>query len=303
MGKRKKEKVVINNQELTPTVLGELSVNKKTSIIPLIIIFVLLITFTIFLPDIVAYIENEKESTTVTPGSNNTIVTPPIEETNKYIIESGMEIELDDIKLSDFLHVDNILSFKLTNISTESLVMNNTNYFLEIYSDKDVILDKIIIENLDLESGESLDYSKNVDADISYLKFSYIKSSDYPEFTLDYSSGIATLTCQKDLLNLVYSFEETGLVSLNESISLESTNTDFNDYYNYYTEKRNSYLNATGVTVTFNSLISRFEYIATYDLKLYNNNTNALEENYFYGKLTQENVVKYENEARGFICS
>ena len=104
----KNKKVVIVDEELTPTVLKTIK-EKKGSVIWPIIIFAILVAAVIYLPDISVYLEEYLNPTTSTPntpvdnGDDSDTDEEDGEEVVKYNLTPELQITDNNIALSNFV--------------------------------------------------------------------------------------------------------------------------------------------------------------------------------------------------------
>ncbi len=165
------KKVVINDNELTPTVIGEMT-HKKTNVFPIIILFALFISVAYFLPELKLFIDSGFDI--------NAVLNPEVEEVapviekklycamnddedinenqftynnNKLIsINTTLKIMDDDTDAFDFaVSMFQSMNDLYNNKSGYSVAFNNADTYLE-YS-LNVILNEVNDEEFDSEDG------------------------------------------------------------------------------------------------------------------------------------------------------
>lgn len=307
MAKKNNQKIVINPEELKPTVLYTFK-EKRSSILGLIIIFAIFIAVVYFLPDISRIYEQYKKG-----NVNNIVVSNKDhgsgsgdfggEEEIKYNLSEELIIENKDIKINTFAFNNNTLTFNIENKTGYEISFKNKKYFLEVYDTNDVLVGRFKLGEDKFAVGEVKNYSYPVTASgISYFLFKDLKIEDYPLITLIYDdNGNANMVCANSNSTTTYTFDEDGLISINEKINIRTTDNDYANKLTSYREKAATYSSYSGVTAELttegNSVVYNIN-ITSINNSLLNNLDNA---NYYLAK-TGASVIKFEMEARGYTC-
>ena len=131
------KKVVIVDEELTPTVLATKKV-KRGSMIWLIIIFAAFILAAIKLPEITAYVNDKfnlgidipEEIAIPNKDKNENNNDEEREELTKYQLTNELSFTVDDLTLSNFVLANNKISFTIKNNSAENIDLSQKYYYL-----------------------------------------------------------------------------------------------------------------------------------------------------------------------------
>lgn len=284
----KKEKVVINNEELMPTVIGTID-NKKTGLIYLSVVFILLILFVFFMPEIIAYYEEYT--------NKDEVIETYTEDEDKYTYEQNMLIDSQLVTLSNINISDYTLTFDIINNQTTSVTLQDENYYLEVYDAEDNLISRMNFEGITILSGETYNYETELlYQDVSYFKFEKITQVDYPQVILNEDEdGVQTLVCQKENIVITYEFENTYLKTINQKIYIDSNQVD------EYVDIAMNYMNISGLTVSItDNMISEYNLII--DTTIYTE-SNFNEDYLNYAHLTDADVINFELIAKGFDCN
>lgn len=298
MAKRKKLKdVKINEQELTPTVLGYLN-EKKANPLFLIVVFGILLTFLYFLPEVNQYIEHKRGN----DYSGNVPYVPSDNEEKfeqndagkEFKLNSNLVITMNELTLSSFeLGAENI-SFKVTNNSDKIIDFGQKGYYLYLKDTDDNISDIIKLDNIVVleENEKDLVYDiKGIDVDKIYVDI----------FKEEYLSEIElvndVLTCRLDEETYLYSFQNDSLIG--ENYLYENYNASDTLIYQYQ-KRKDKYAVYEGVEITFKG-----ETYLYYEVKVDPNvaDTTKLNDEFIFDKSYKAKVIKFRLEENGFSCS
>lgn len=304
----RKKKVVIVDQELTPTVLYTKK-EKKGSIIWLIFIFAIFIAVVIKLPDISTYVENYFNPEVTPPVSPNTPdddnegEDDVSEEVTEYQLVEGLQIEKDNFNLSNFVVADNQISFTVTNTGEELIDFSDLDYFLNLYNSNKMLLQRIMISDEIVTIGGSVDlvYDLN-DSNISIISFMEIPEEDYPAHVLDADEfGNATLICTKDYETVSYHFVNNQLLTIQDVFSVLATDPNYNTLYSSYQALAATYNTIGGidsaVTVENNTLYFRT------NINLRTVSNGSFNNDIYYPLNTDAKIMNFELEANGYTCN
>ncbi len=311
--RKKKDQVVIKDEELTPTVLFTIK-EKKGGLLWVALLFALFIGLVYFLPDLSdMYQQYKNKNKPSLPLVNQSGDNTPdeeeqveVEERVKYPYAADLKIETDDFVMDSFNLANNTLTFSLTNKKDSVVDLRNQNYFLSIYQsegkgDSLVKRLKIAEDSFDLNETKSYSYPVN-STSISYFYLDKLEESAYPEFTLTKTEdGIATLTCTKDNSTLTYTFNNDNLNTIREIVRGDINATNYQSDLASFQTKSTNYNLVNGVSSTFSSSDTGFIYSVTIDLT--KANIRSLDDIRFYSQDTKANVVKFEMEGRNYTCS
>ncbi len=305
---KKKQEVVINQEELSKTVLGPLN-ERKGNLSLLIVMFLLFIVAIFVSPYVSKYIETKKsenKSVVNNDYDNNEIIDDKIDDTEsvKYerkTYESNMSLQIDNLLISNLVILDNALSYQITNKGTSILDLINNNYFLEFYNN-DTLVTRRKLEAIKLSKEEvkefSYDFAFN---DINGISLVKKTTDEYPLVELETDENkIGNITCSYNNYLITYKFNDNKLYNISEEIKIDLSSDNYFESYEKYNDILNKYNGYTGYTGSFdmdNTYIT-FEFALDLnyaDISLANNA-------YYYKKDITPSVVKFEVESQGFEC-
>ena len=214
------KKVVIVDEELTPTVLATKKV-KRGSMIWLIIIFAAFIVAAIYLPEITAYV-NERfnlgieipEEITSNNNDNQEDAEEEAEELQKYQLTNELSFTVDDLTLSNFIVANNKISFNIKNNSTENIDLSQKNYYLNLYNTdtegNDTLLFRIKVSDNIISANNKINLSYDVTTmEISEVAFLEITQEEIPAYVVSTDdSGNGVMRCLKGYETVTYSFND-----------------------------------------------------------------------------------------------
>ncbi len=290
MGKKKYKNVKIENVELKPTTIGEISSTRK-SLIPLFIIIIVFLAFTYFLPDIAAYVENgysfngisNNGSSTPSEGSGN-LADDEDDEAKKIYYEEEMEIVTDNFSIRNIIFTNTLMTFEFVITSDNDLTLLNN--YLEFYSENNTLLYRVkITENMRTEY--------TIDETFTYFKISEITENEYPEVEIIEN----ILSCSNENSNTIYTFENNELVKMYQTLNFINVSPTYNEDMINYSNKASEFNDLVGINAITKASNLGFDYIIEIDL-LEIKESN-LEIDYFYESGTSPNKVKFELETNG----
>ena len=155
MAKKKKfdsKNIKINEEDLSITKIGEMDTSSQSTVF-IFFLFILIMVFVFFLPTIVNYINGESEKTDSyvekSPEINENEADTEENEIKFYTISNTLTISLEEnIKLDQFSINENTLSFQVTNDSTNRFDFDKENYYLELYTEENTLLNRILLDNV-----------------------------------------------------------------------------------------------------------------------------------------------------------
>jgi len=306
MAKKKKvEEVVINYEELKPTVLKTIE-EEKSSMIPIILLFVIFLSVVYFLPDLTLLYEQYMEKNPVVNPNNSEVKKPnnqeeaPIEEEKVYQFVTNMVIEKDNHRLTNFAYTNNILTFKVENKMETLLDLQKENNYLEVFV-SETLIKRIKIEDQILALG-NIDYSVEInEGTISYLTYNSISIEDYPAFNVlanDLKEG--TLVCTLNNETLTYRVKENKLKTIDNTTDMPKSDPNYQLNLTNYQSSLALYNTFNGVNSTIIDDDFKTTFNATIDLSAAN--LEQLNNKLYYPLDTDAKVIKFEMESRGYTC-
>lgn len=312
LSKKKKVEVVINNEELKPTVLYTLK-EKKVNFFALILLFGLFLSVIYFLPELSEKYQEYKKKSMGIPVVNNHTTSHNKENDNddddvnieeqKYIYSSTLVITNLDFTISGFNFNNNVLNFSITNAKNNNVDLKSKKYFLNIYDENDILVKRIKIAEDVFNAKEKKNYTFNVTSPtISYFILEELTIDDYPSIALDFNdNNEATITCIKDNITIKYTFTKNELTSINEDVNMSNANSNYQNELIKYQTQANNFGNYPGITCNFTNNNTNFVY--TMEINLNTATVSNLNNVNYYDKDTPAQVVNFEMESRGYTCS
>ncbi len=312
MAKEKKDKInyknlKVNQEELSITKIGEISSVNQSPVF-ILVLFGLLLAFIFFLPTITNYIKGEDETTSYetpkeTPKEEEPLA--PEEEIKMYSLSDTLSISLEDkVTLNQFSLTDEALSFQVTNNNQTRFDFDAENYFLELYTEDNTLLDRILLEdvvNRETSLTIIVSLSSTTIENVEKISFVQKETSDYPNVVLEKNESDETiLTCTNAIETLTYKFQNEKLYEVEESVSVNSANKDYLTLLNDWKVRSESLNALDGVTSVFVDTGVSFVANTTVDLKTAKIAKN--ENKYYYSNETLAKVINFEMESRGFSC-
>lgn len=324
VSKKKKEPIVLNHTELTPTTLGSVEEKKNNPLFVIILIIALSIMI-IFLDKITAFVNTFLNPSTVasTPASttNNKTNTDTTDDsttdtTKYYTISDSLSLDEKSLTFNNF-KVDTTaktISFTITNNGGSEKLLSANNYYLELYSEDSKLLQRIKLDN-DVIT-DSKDYTYDVTTalklgTINKLTLTLKELADYPNVQLlTNASKTPYLTCTKNTTSIVYYFttnkkEEYLLSSEEVTIKFSTTSSTYSNDLKEYTTLAASYNALGGVTADLNPITSGFTFVVTIKLDTITDSiySSYFKDKYYYAKDVQAKQISFELEASGYECS
>lgn len=310
--KNKKERIILENIELKPQVIGY-TYQKKSNIGRVIFIFIAFILVVFYINDISVFINN-----LLGKGSADSIVDLSGNNSNKEnennnnlteneitynIFSNDLIINEGGITLNNFNYINNSLTFDVLNNTESNLELSEKKYFIETYNENKTLLERYKLDIGNLNKGTKLSQNFDIKNNFYYFVLEEKTIDDYPVVNLiENEVGVSTLTCNKNINNIIYTFKNGELYEIKHTIS-DNNIEDANYYTNYtaYQNKATTYNNIEGITATFNSTLNGYTVIFAIDLQ--KSNLSTVEEKYYYGFKEVPKVVKFEMQTYGFNCN
>lgn len=318
MGKKKKEVVVLNQTELMPTTIGTLNTRQGSPIVVIVIILIFVVG--IFSLDyIVAWLNPEKEITPFIPNNPNpgapTNPDNPSDTTvnQKYELTSDLTISIGTITFNSFV-VDtsnNVIRFSAVTSGTSTLLATH-NYYLELYSSADILLQRIKLADDSIVQSNSYTYDITKalgEGGIAKVSILEIKDEDYNNVSLTKKiDSLDALTCTLNNRTIDYLFSNSNNTYLLSKIILREkineTDDDYDDLLDKYETINKIYSNVDGITVNLNPSRGGFETNIEIDLAIINESTYSKDFNdlMYYKKGTEAKKIAFEMGASSYNC-
>ncbi|MFI3260935.1 MAG: hypothetical protein R3Y13_04420 [bacterium] len=290
----RKEKIVIKEDPLIPTVIGVID-NKTVSMIYLVVLFVILIGFVYYLPEIETYMKSltagDDSQYFETAEDEDEIVDP-----NSYV--EGMSLTSPHVTLNNIQLSTRTLSFNILNNTTEDVSLYNLNYYLEIYDEESNLINRINFADMMFEASSSTEFVYELKAsDVSYFNFSVINTSMYPSVVLNKDSeGNQNLVCVKDNIVLTYYFNSNLLNKVIQIVNMDD------EEYEYYTENLDNYTYYAGVSAYIEEDDVSSEFYLGIDYTKYDK--DSLTEFYLdFENNTSAKIINFDLVSNGFDCN
>lgn len=307
MAKKKftSKNVKIDATDLAVTKIGEMPSADKSPIF-IIFVFGIFILFVFFLPDVVGYFNKDEggtiSSTTENKKSEGEILDE--QEITYYDISSTLSIDLDGgLVANNFKLADSKLSFDITNNGISKYYFSKKNYFAELYSSDNTLIERVILDKDSVAKDTTKSYSYSLFSSnvTNITKISFITKdiSDYPAITLNDDK----LICSNKNESITYEFKEDKLVKINDSYTYLKPTSEilYQNDVSSWQNKVAKYNTLNGVTSTFTASSTGFVVDTTIDLK--EASISNFESDYYYEYETLAKVVSFEMAARGFNCN
>ncbi len=317
MAKKKRAKfdsknIKINQEELSITKIGELTTAEQNPLFIFILVGILLI-FIFFLPTIVNFIKgpSEKPDYSLTGNQNENNKNPNDTENDNdqtfYTFSSTLSISLEEkIVVDTFSLEGNSLSFKVTNHGDTRYYFNKENYFLELYSEEETLLERVMLSDIIVsrETSEVFSYPLNATTALQMKKIKITKKeiADYPNIVLEKNENDEeVLTCKKDNETITYKFQDAKLFSITDVLNYSSNVADYANLLQSFRSTSEALNSREGIQSLFVDAGNGFVVNTTIDLKTAKLVTD--DKVIYYKNETLAKVVKFEMDARGYKCN
>lgn len=298
MAKRKKLKnVKINEQELTPTVIGYLD-EKKANPLFLIVVFGILLAFLYYLPEINQYVEQKRGN----DYSGNVPYVPSDNEEKFEQNDAGKEFDfseasmivMNEITFSDFKVVDDTLSLVAKNNSSKMIELGQYGYYIYLKDSDGSINDAIKLDEIVVLEESEKDLVFNIESiSISKVFIDVFKEEYVNEVTLVDNK----LTCTLEDETYIYNFENDTLI--NEKYIYQTYDASDSLIYKYQ-KRKEKYEVYEGVEINFDDNNGLY-YEVLVDVNIADT-TKLNDENIFY-KTFKPKVIKFKMKENGYSCS
>lgn len=301
----------VNEEDLSITKIGEMP-NEDKSPIFLFVVFGLFLVFVFFLPDVVTYITGDDNVIINNPSGNEIGDTPSKEEGKElvyYDLSSDLVVNLDTtLKINNFNTSNNSLSFKITNNGDSKYYFSKKNYFVELYDDNKMLLERVILLKESVAKDNSKDFSYTIlpatASNAKKIVFVEKEIEDYPNIELSKNeANEETLICVKGYESITYKFKEQKLSFITDTLNYTRSGSelDYQNDFSLWQSRVANYNNIEGISGTFISTDTGFIVNVALDLK--NTKMSSVDNDNYYEYETLAKVVNFEMESRGFSCN
>lgn len=309
MARRNKNKIILEDVELKPQVIGY-TYQKKSNLGRVIFVFAIFILAVFYIDEISVYInefigKDTAQAIKQNAEKNKQDKKPEVDnqEIVYNIVDVNLSIKEEDLLLNNFEKENNKLKFDVTNNAKVSVNYSLKKYYVETYTENKTLIERVKIDIPSLTPNDKVTSEIELKNEFYYLVFVEKTNEDYPSIELQSDEiGNATLTCIKDNDTLVYTFKDMKLQRIEHKvINNDTTNTD---YYNKYYEnqaKINMLKEIDGVTANFSGSLSGFS--SSVLIELSKANLSKVKEKYYYGYNEEAKVVSFEMQTYGFVCN
>lgn len=297
MAKQKKLKnVKINEEELTPTVIGYLN-EKKSSPFFLIILFAILFAFLYFVPDIDVYV-NKMLGKDVADNGYVPYVKKEFNQNDagkKFEFAKSTEINIKEITLTDFVIDNNMLSFTLKNNDTNLVDFGAYEYYLYLKGEDGSTTDIISMDDLIVyeSNSKSVSYDLSGSLDVKNIIIDSFKDEYLNEIELLNN----TLTCSLREYTYIYSFDNNKLVNVSYKYDVEAASNSLIDKYN---KLKDTYSTYDGVTVLLDAK-TQMHYTLNVDLSIAD--VSLLNDEKLFNKDVLAKKIDYKMSVEGYSCN
>lgn len=300
----KKKRIVINDQELTPTVLATIK-ERKFGFVGLILLFAVFGSVVFYLPEISKYVDAYLNPVENIPTINNGKDDEDNEQEiviTEYPYSSSLEIKEKNIfTFNTFNIVDNKLTFNVVNPNSVALKFDSYHYFLEIFNEKDTLLQRIQLKDIVVGASANTSVSYDLtDINVSYFTLVEIKEEDYPAYIVKTDENKkGTLVCTKGNEIVNYLLDDNKLYAIEDVFNVNNTDVNYATLWSTYQALSSTYNTINGVTseVTVNDTSLVFK--THIDL---NTNDNAGISDIIYKKNTDAKIMRFELMSNGYSC-
>lgn len=306
----KKRKIEIIDKELTPTTLAIRKDNKKVSIFGIVwiaIIFGVFIAGVIYLPDISSYVNNYFNPEIYIPSGDSTKsdVNKDDEEKEEvivYNIGKNPEVVLDNLKINNVVVNNSLISFNITNTSSEIIKLEDYNYFMNIYDENKKLIERIMFDKEVLSPSASLTLSYNL-REASAFAFSVLSISkdDYPAYVAKMDENkTGELVCSKEYETITYLLNDNKVYAITIYDEVLSSNPNFNTLYSTYQAQAITYNSYEGVSSSVDLTSSKLAFRTIINLSSLGSNFNLKT---VYPNKTDAKIMHFELTASGYTCN
>ena len=305
---KKKRKVVKETSPLQSYEVGRIKENKYWYI-KLLLFFGFFIAIIMYLPNITILYEKYFKGSTVPSGNvnptNNNVtnnIVPdegePEEIEIKYLFSDDKNIEVNDLEFNTIKLNNNSISFNVKNLLSDSVDLEETNVYFEVYDQSDNLLKRIAISG-ELKDSESKKVSFSFEGEANYYMIKEILEDDYTYISLNYDNNTSTLTCTNGNSKIIYTFNDEKLTRINHTDTIKKTDNGYDTKYTLYNDLYVSNHTKTGITSNFNVKDDVLNYKIIID---YAKAAEKVNNKFYFDKDTSPRVVSFKVESWEYDC-
>ena len=299
-------------------VIGTLEKDKQKFPVSIVVLFVVLMIFLIFMPNIID-LTNKIFGTNIDSHSGEKLdINPDKKEDNTEVtstniakISSETVLKLNNIEFSNISkatdEIDgvktNVIKFSVKN-TANTLYKFDKKVYLDFYNDSNTFINRLYIETLkEISGGVTNNYSIKISDDINNsatnLNIVLRVDDDYPSVNVSNNQ----LVCSTSTEAFIYTFNENKLINIKDTYTYTkgSDSLKYNNDLLSYSSRINNLNNQEGVTAVITETDTGFitniaiDY-STADYSKLSSNTN------YYMKDTEAKVISFEMISKGYDC-
>lgn len=272
----------------------------------IIIIFVVLIGFLFYIPEIYKKYNSEimkflgGDKDTEEKGNDSNSDKSPI--SAYYQLGSKSTLKFNEIELSDILLTGKTLTFKL---NTEDMVdLDELEYYVEFYQDRTKFLGRRVLHGkVTRQLTISLDLSNLPVTTTTYMTVSHISEGTIKPLEAESDeSGLSVITCSKDSKNYEYEFYLKKLTKTTYKYDYHGSSFDeFAAALLEMQKTEKTYNEYNGVTARIIENNNSFIFLSEFDYSKVSS-FQKLGDPRIFDKGTFNSVVKFKMDAEGYDC-
>ena len=302
----------------TEEVILEVKQKKEKGPFGIIALFIILIGFVVFLPQLTPYIDKylNKDNKINNNNQDDKKDDKPIVKEVYYKLEEKLTIKLDDIEISEISIItgdnsDYYFKFKLKNTTNKEFDFSK-KYYIQIYNNDPTLLSRVkIFDLLPLQAEETRELTLRTKAEAlnaTQISVSALTETDYPPIILDADEAAnQVLTCTSQNEVYTYKLIDYKLKNLNHTSTILTTDYLSIDEYNISKSSATLAMDKLNLIEGITALVSDTDtgYITSIDIDYLTVDGRELEklDKYEYYDLdTQAKVIHFEMKAMGYTC-
>ena len=298
--------------------IGEIKPDKQKSPITMLVLFVLLISFILFMPNIISLANkylgtnfNTNNGVNTDPANNNNDDDNKKEEdTNDsriYTISPSLSIKIGSLVLSGFEKIQSNelyqFKFNIQNTGTATYQFNKKLY-VDFFNSNDTFIERKLIDITSISSGSNEQISVNISKEVydtGHKVEAVLRDvDDYPQVSITDNQ----LQCSKDNRIITYTFKDNKLIAIKDNTKYYKTGS-LESYSNELVEKKMIIKNMDsidGVTAILVEDDSGYE--TTININYESTSYDKLTyKDKYYEKNTLSKVIDFELKASDYTCN
>lgn len=308
----KKKNIVINDEELVPTVLAIKEDKKKVSIFGVLwimVIFGIFIAGVIFLPDISLYVSNylnpeppvSKPSIPNKDNDDESVEKPT--EIVEHEINDSLVIKEENFILKNIKIENTKISLDIENTSNNILEMDKYQYFINLYSGSKTLAQRIILDEGLISPGSTSTFTYDLkNSSVSLISLVIIKPEEYPSHIITPNeNNSATLICTKGYETISYLLNNNKVYAIQDIFVVPTTDSNFATLQSTYGALSATYNTIGGVSSNIAVENDNLYFRTMINLGAFVD--NSMNKRGVYPKDTDAKVMKFELEASGYSCN